>query len=58
MKHSIYIFSLICSTWMCSSCGDGWFNDDDEKVTKTKPEILIGKWDRNRMDIFRDVFIV
>ena len=43
MKRFLFIFLLICPLWLCTSC---WKDDDEEKITGTQPEILIGKWER------------
>jgi len=43
MKRFVYIFLLTCPLWVCTSC---WIREnDEEKITGTKPEILIGKWE-------------
>ena len=48
MKHLLFITLTLC-LFSFSSCGDGWkwfdFGDDEVKLTGTKPEILIGKWE-------------
>ena len=54
MKHFLFIFILACPLWACSSC-DGWgfgWGDKEEKITGTKPEILLGKWENK--DTFSD----
>jgi hypothetical protein len=39
MKRHLFIFLIVCPLWLYSSC-----QDDEDKLTGTKPAILLGKW--------------
>jgi hypothetical protein len=41
MKSILFIFFIICPLWVCSSCDD----DYKYKLSGTKPEIFLGKWE-------------
>jgi hypothetical protein len=42
MKRFLFLFLLICPIWGCSSC-----EDEENRLPGTKPDILLGKWERN-----------
>ena len=41
MKRFVFIFLLICPLWACTSC------DDEDKLPGSKPEMLLGTWERS-----------